>query len=249
MKSRTVLSTLLMVLMIQSSIVAQNNGDYRTRSGGKWSDKRNWEILYNGRWCKARTAPEKLPYNTLTIREGHSILFDLDLVRVKNLEVEQGANLLRNSPVSGCILHVTGNILCNGIIGNGSTHDKILLLLEGDRTEISGAGECKVFAIVKGPENEVTDLVINMDVEVYNDEGASLFILENNALLHLEINPDVTVMAHAPVELNSRHQESFENLVISSSNDVDDQIGRRRAQSDNSDVLLAEELRQMIVGN
>lgn len=249
MKSRTVLSALLLVLFIHSSIFAEKNGDYRTRSGGKWSDKRNWEILYNGRWCKARTAPEKLPYNTLTIREGHSILFDLDLVRIKNLEVEAGANLLRNSPTSACILHVTGNILCNGIIGNGSTHDKILLLLEGDRTEISGAGECKVFAIVKGPENEVTDLVINMDMELYNNKGASLFILENNALLHLEINPDVTVMAHAPAELNSRHQESFTNLVVSSSSRMNKQSGRMPSVTENTELLLAEELKQMIVGN
>ena len=73
-----------------SGLNAQENGDYRSKASGDYSDASSWET-YNGSWGDAGAAPGYL--NNVTIRNGHTILIDETQKSCKNLTVETGGRL------------------------------------------------------------------------------------------------------------------------------------------------------------
>ena len=68
---RVILSGVLSLFLV-SSLVAQNDGDYRSAATGNWDQPGSWEVLTDGSWTPASSAPTAAD-GIITIRDGHTI--------------------------------------------------------------------------------------------------------------------------------------------------------------------------------
>ncbi len=114
---------------------------------------------------------------------------------VQNLFVNAGGKVWGNDPVNSGALNVKtiringSQLVCNGVIGDGSNSDALLLQIEGATVTISGTGNIDVCRIRKGAAtNPVTTLIVDANVTtrfgttcIYNNQNNSTFNITINA--------------------------------------------------------------------
>jgi len=98
-KNFTYLCLLFASLTLSTSLFAQNDGDYRTVQSGNWGATSTWERFAIGVWSTPATPPASGD-GLITIRSGHTVLFDLDLT-VDQVVVANGGELDVNNPGTG----------------------------------------------------------------------------------------------------------------------------------------------------
>lgn len=146
-------------------------GDYRSRTSGGWNAATTWEKFVSGFWQPSTESPNS---NTasVTIRSGHTVLLDVSLRNVRNLTVNNGGKLYCNTfnptGTTNNYIILYGNIVCDGIIGNGATLDDICFNIEGVNDTISGTGDFSCSRIRKLYTTQLTtNLYIDMNVRSY----------------------------------------------------------------------------------
>ena len=182
-------------------VTAQSIGDYRSITSGNWNVASTWETWDGGSWINAATAPDNST-NSVTIRNGHTITYTVGGKEVKDLEVEVNGKIYKGNISTYPYLEVYGDITCSGTIGNGSTYDGFSLRPEGTNVNISGSGECKFGRIQKKyATNTTTNLILDIDVEVYyNEAGDAVYNDAANTTLNIIINPGYTLELHSTIE-------------------------------------------------
>ncbi len=149
-----------------------NNGDYQTRLGvsGDWSINTTWQKKVSGSWvdCSSGDYPNEAAPN-VTIRTGSTVTLDNSPRSVHDLVVENGAKVY-TTIVAGANRYISvygNNLICNGIIGNGTTPDYICFNIEGTNVTISGTGNFDANRIRKdGITIATTNLIIAMNINL-----------------------------------------------------------------------------------
>ncbi len=211
------LITISVVSINCQDVSAQNIGDYRSITDGNWNVASTWETWDGGGWINAATEPNS-PTITVTIRNGHTIIYTQSNKEVNNLVVETGGKIYRNHITSYYYLNVYGNIICIGTIGNGTTYDCFSLRPEGANVNISGSGECKFGRIRKETQtNTMTNLTLDIDVEVYynNVSYDAVYNDAANTTLNIIINPGHTLELHAKIEFDNGSSKLLTLLINS----------------------------------
>ena len=178
-------------------------GDYRSRATGIWSSYTSWEKYDGSGWaaCVTPDYPNSNLYNA-TIRNGNTITVNNSPMKVKDLIVESGAkvycNLIPNGSNNNYISIYGNNLICDGIIGNGSTADALGINIEGTNVSISGTGTFDCNRIRKNynsgstpASNNTTNLIIAMNMnlrwnavsgtQIYNNAASADFNITVNA--------------------------------------------------------------------
>jgi len=137
---------------------------------------------------------------TVTIQNGGIIQLgptggNTGSLTVQSLIINQGGKLWGNDPVnSGATnvktIRINGNTLqCDGVIGDGSNNDALLIQTEGTTVTISGTGSIDVSRIRKGAAtNATTNLIIDANITcrfgttcVYNNQNSTTYNITINA--------------------------------------------------------------------
>ncbi|MFM7709923.1 MAG: beta strand repeat-containing protein, partial [Ferruginibacter sp.] len=184
-------------------------GDYRSRITGVWSAVSSWEKFTGGFWQPSTEAPDLVTAN-VTIQNGHTISLDVSTRRVNTLTVNSGGKLFCGTTydptgLSNNYLNVHGNIICNGVIGNGLLADNICFNVEGLNDTIRGSGDFSCNRIRKNTStNNSTTLVMDMNVKshttatfLYNNHTAVAsafnFILAAGRTLDLTAGGNISI--------------------------------------------------------
>jgi hypothetical protein len=146
-------------------------GDYRSRISGTWNAVSTWEKFVGGFWQPSTESPNSTTASVI-IQTGHTVVLDVSLRNVRNLTVNSGGKLYCNTfnptGTTNNYIILFGNIVCNGIIGNGATLDDICFNIEGATDTISGTGEFSCSRIRKlYTTQSITNLFIDMNVRSY----------------------------------------------------------------------------------
>lgn len=204
MKKTIIIQTTVTILCICITFMlfGQSAGDYRTRADGEWRKSNPWQIYNGSNWVNASNYPDD-PDATVTIRNGHTIEMNANHPDVLTVIVESGAKLFRDQQASRRYLHVYGDVICNGIIGNGPNTDALVLYPEGAICNILGSGECKFFEIKKtSSDNSITTLNILMDLEIYRTNQYAISNSANNTMLNIVVWPGIDVTTHTDIDLD-----------------------------------------------
>jgi len=161
MKSLFIIFT---IILLTTNLLAQEEGDYRSKTSGNWGDISTWE-RYNGTsWENATTTPTSS--NNVTITSNNIVTIEASPKECNDLDVNSDGKLWVNSTFPK-VLMIYGNISCNGNIGNGETYDAIIISIAGESCTISGNGNFNARSLIKNTTTYVTStLTIDMDVNL-----------------------------------------------------------------------------------
>jgi hypothetical protein len=188
-------------------------GDYQSKSSGNWADNIRWQkYTYNvgsktKSWldCASGDVPNSASASAY-IRNSHQIILNTTSTSLNNLIIDVGGKLYRNSSSSTNFryLNISGNIICNGVIGNGTTSDAIgFNIQEGEHT-ITGQGAFNCWRIrlsdeeINGSVRGSGTLIIDMDINLRwpATDGGKNAIYSNrsaNTTFDVVINPGKTL--------------------------------------------------------
>ncbi len=116
------------------------------------------------------------------VMPGHVVTQNLANVSLNNLTVQNGGVLRANSTNAASMRNISlfGNLVVNGVIGNGATFDAIGLNVEGPNCVISGNGSINLGRVRKQTAfNQTTNLTFQANTNI-RFPGAALY---NNAPL------------------------------------------------------------------
>jgi hypothetical protein len=160
-------------------------GDFRSRvATGNWSNFASWERFNGTSWVNATSGqfPDNIT-TTVTIQNGHTITVDgsSDPYDAGSLIVATGGKLYANLTTGNRYLSVYSDIICNGIIGNGSTFDGISFNFEGLKTTVSGIGtfDCSRMRKSTRTPNATTDLILAMNINLRWNSSSGTAIYNN----------------------------------------------------------------------
>ncbi|MFY8028786.1 MAG: lamin tail domain-containing protein, partial [Bacteroidia bacterium] len=108
-----------------------------------------------------------------------------------NITINNGGKLWTDNAVSGSekYIRLHGNIINNGIVGNGVTYDALGLSIEGINSTLSGTGSYNIGRIRKDlVTNPISMITINANVNLRH-AGAAFYNNIGGATLNLTINP------------------------------------------------------------
>lgn len=169
-----------------------NVGDFGfTATSGTWgTTNANWKQWDGSGW---NTTPTSAPTanDNVFILSGKTCSLDASGKNCKSLTVEAGAKLFGDGTANEYI-NVYGNqILCSGIIGNGTTVDGICFNIEGESCTISGDGNFDAFRIRKNsitsPAVSTTNLTINKNINLRYG-GTAIYNAISNSTFNITLN-------------------------------------------------------------
>ena len=149
-------------------------------------------------WSDTPTGTEGLcpPFTSnknYVIRNGNTVQlnYTTTVPSMKNLTINAGGKIFTNVNTSGNekYIRIYGNIINNGVLGNGTTYDAIGLSIEGTNSTISGAGSNNLGIIRKDLNtNLVSTLTLSANLSLrypgtafYNNiAGTSLNLIINS---------------------------------------------------------------------
>lgn len=108
-----------------------------------------------------------------------------------NITINNGGKLWTDNAVSGSekYIRLHGNIINNGIVGNGVTYDALGLSIEGINSTLSGTGSYNIGRIRKDlVTNPISMVTINANVNLRH-AGAAFYNNIGGSTLNLTINP------------------------------------------------------------
>ena len=115
------------------------------------------------------------------VQAGHQVTQNLPNVSLNNLTIQAGGVLRANSTNAAAMRNISlyGNLVVNGVIGNGTTFDAIGFNIEGPTCSISGNGTVNLGRIRKQTAfNTTTNLTLQNQITNVRFPGAAIY---NNA--------------------------------------------------------------------
>jgi hypothetical protein len=193
-------------------------GDYRSNGSNTWSTSANWQTYSynpatkNREWITAIDRPNNAASN-VQIRNGHTITLDASPMSISNLFIEEGGKLFRNNSTCTGIryINLSGDIICDGEIGNGITPDALGFNIQAGNHTIKGSGTFNAWRIRLSDENNDgairgdANLTIDMNVTLSWPGticGGSNAIYSNrdaNSIFNVTINPDKVLKITEPL--------------------------------------------------
>jgi|GEM_PF-1636602 len=113
---------------------------FRSQTSGNWGNVSTWQNSTDlNNWATATFLPGSL--NNVNILNGHTITLNGFKFSCKELDIDAGGKLYTNETTMTTpkYLHIYGNIINDGTIGNGTTNDRISFNLNSN-SNISGSG-------------------------------------------------------------------------------------------------------------
>ena len=111
----------IILQLVFTDLYPQSLNDYKSRSGGNWTNPGNW-LRFNGSAWQAAVNPPDYNAGRISISAGHTVSYDTD-VTVDQLFVETGALLIVNSGINfvtnngdGDDVTVYGTLEYNGMV-------------------------------------------------------------------------------------------------------------------------------------
>lgn len=193
-------------------------GDYGfVATSGNWNVLTNWRQWDGSGWNTTVAAQPTIADNVY-ILGGNTAIVEASGKNAKNLFVEAGAKLFtNNATMTGPrYVNVTGNIICDGMIGNGSGNDDVISFnMNGTTQVISGSGSFTGNRMRKNATGN-SSLTIGMDIELrYNALAFYNQVAAENAL-YVTIQPGIHLNCPGNgVTPNGGYQlKSNDNLII-----------------------------------
>jgi hypothetical protein len=157
-------------------------GDFGfTASSGNWGTTGNWR-QWDGTGWNTTVSSQPTASDNVYILSGNTAIVETGGKNAAHLIVEAGAKLFSNNTSMGSprYISVTGNITCDGMIGNGSGNDDVISFnMNGTVQAISGSGSFTGNRMRKNATGN-SSLTIGMDIELrynglafYNQQSAS----------------------------------------------------------------------------
>lgn len=164
--------------------IADNDGSvlYSQASGG--TNAAIWDIVPSGTGQLATAFGGFSEFVDVVVQSGHTVDITVSGPDMKSLTVQAGGKIYANNAASPEYIDIFGNVVNNGIIGNGSTLDLISFNLKGtDPITFSGNGSYDIGRMRKdaGATGTIT-INANMNLRfngavIYNNNTSSSFDL------------------------------------------------------------------------
>ncbi len=223
------------MLIIGSQLYGQAVGDFGSIANGNYNSSTTWGIWNGAVWSPAPGGavagvnyPDKLI--NVYIQSGTTVVVpSTGPWQSLSLNVQAGGKIWTNNTVTNIYLNIYGDIICNGIIGNGVTFDGLSLGIEGLTCTATGTGTFDVSRIRKNTNtNPITTFYINRDInlrfaassqtQIYNNATSSPsrfdVVVGVGATLNLTTNGASTGNAAIDVDLVSGGNNSTAGSFI-----------------------------------
>lgn len=164
-------------------------------------DQAIWSLTPNGSPVTAASLGGFGTAVNLRIRTGRIAQIVNSGVNCNDIIVEGGATLWRNSSSTGSMAYfnVTGDVICTGSIGNGSTFDAIGFNMEGNTHSLSGIGSFNVGRIRKSASAfTTTNVSIDGNVNVLFPGQGAVYNNSDNTRLNITVNAGRTLTISDP---------------------------------------------------
>lgn len=195
MHKKLLFALILCLFSFNTAIFAQNNGDYRTVdfASGSWTDPTMWEIYNAGTtsWESAVTYPSGSSVAVSITGILSEIVYNTSNLNIGTLTVGEGCRLYAGTPTTKSI-RLYGNLVCDGVIGDGANNDGISLMVEGNACTISGSGSIDVKQLLKAISNNSTTLNIQNDVTV-RGTGTVVYSLKAGYAFNINVAAGATL--------------------------------------------------------
>ncbi len=173
-------------IFLSNNIFSQAVGDFGSIANGNYNSSGTWGIWNGATWTPApggAVAGVNFPDRTINvfIVTGTTVTMNLSNLQCNTLNVQVGGKIWNNT-VTNTYLNVHGDIVCDGIIGNGVTFDGLSLGIESAVCNVTGSGTFDVSRIRKNTNlNRVTKFNINRDINIRFNSSSQVQIYNNNA--------------------------------------------------------------------
>ncbi|MCX6290527.1 MAG: hypothetical protein NT126_02030, partial [Bacteroidetes bacterium] len=173
------LSLLFLVISSLSSLgYTYNNGDYRTIASGNWTTVTIWNQMVAGSWVFTGGTPSSGDNAYI----AHTVVVNTSNRPCKNLVVEP-TGVLYTLSATNAYVDVYGDIICDGVIGNGTTFDGVAFNIEGPSCTVTGTGTFDAARIRKLTAlNVTTNLFINRNINLRFNTGSNTQIYDTAAV-------------------------------------------------------------------
>jgi hypothetical protein len=163
------------------------------KTNGSWTNPLDWDTWNGTAVVSQSTATPTLSSDVFILSGDTYILPSSGTRQCKILTIDAGGKLYTNVSTNR-FLDVYGDIICNGIIGNGTSFDGISFNMEGVSCTISGTGSFDCARIRKNSNtNAVTSLLVDMNANL-RFNGTALYNNSSSAsLFNITIAAGVTV--------------------------------------------------------
>jgi hypothetical protein len=193
-------------------------GDYGfTATSGNWGSTGNWR-QWDGTGWNTTVAAQPTIADNVYILGGNTAIVEASGKNAKNLFVEAGAKLYaNNATMTGPrYVNVTGDIICDGMIGNGSGVDDVISFnINGTSCTISGVGSFTGNRMRKNATGN-SSLAIWMDIEVrYN--GLAFYnqaAVENTFYVTIQPGVHLNCTGNGVTPNGGYQLKSNDNLII-----------------------------------
>ncbi|MBK9415548.1 MAG: T9SS type A sorting domain-containing protein [Bacteroidetes bacterium] len=193
---------ILLFLLISSIQVANGQviGDYISIVSGNWTASSTWGVVTGTGPLTWSAAPgQPAAGNNVFVRSGHTVIIPVSgSYFCTNLTVESAGKLYTNNSVAGnnTYINVSGNITCNGTIGNSPLLDNISFNIESASCLISGTGVFDACRLRKnGSAVLTTNLTISMNLNLWFAAASTTQLYNNsaNGIFNMTISAGATV--------------------------------------------------------
>ncbi len=183
-KIKNVLFVLLVFFC--NSVFGQAVGDFGSIASGNYNVSTTWGIWNGTIWSPApagAVAGVNYPDRTknVFITTGTTVVMNVSNLQCNTLDVQAGGKIWNNT-ATNCYLNIHGDIICNGIIGNGVIFDGLSLGIESLVCNVTGTGTFDVSRIRKNTSfNRSTQFNIYRDINIRFNSSSQVQIYNNNA--------------------------------------------------------------------
>jgi hypothetical protein len=150
-----------------------------------------WATTPNGTPATISSLGGFLSNRNIVIKSGTVVTFPTgSIYPCLNFTVQTGGQAYANSLSSIRYITVHGNIINNGILGNGTTPDALGFNIESTTCTFSGGGATDIFRIRKAfSSNPTSNLIINANINLrWDDPAAAIYNEANNTLFNVTVN-------------------------------------------------------------
>ncbi len=161
----------VLLLFVSSHVFGQAVGDFGSIASGNYTTFSTWGIWNGATFAPApagAVAGVNFPNRTTNvfIVSGTTVVMTTSNSECNTLEVQAGGKIWNNT-VTNCYLNIHGDIVCNGIIGNGAIFDGLSLGIESAVCNVTGTGTFDVSRIRKNTGlNKHTQFNIYRDINI-----------------------------------------------------------------------------------
>lgn len=192
----------LILLFVFTSTLSNGQaiGDYISIASGSWTASSTWGVVSGTgplTWTAAPGGP--LAGNNVFVRSGHIVFIPVGPAYFcTDLTVQSAGQLYtaNSIPSNNTYINVSGNILCDGQIGNTPTFDNICFNIESASCTISGAGLFDACRLRKnGSAVLTTNLTISMNINLWFAASSTcqLYNNSNGGIFNVTISGGATV--------------------------------------------------------